>query len=87
MKEPEYALFKISTYLGKMSLSPRPKVARKILMRGPKSVILRALEEISLKSEHQSTDTLNIQIVARKYTGQKEETNSYRPHEKQHRRS
>ena len=58
---------------------PRPKITQEVIIKGSKEECMNKIEELSLLPQNQSTDIIEVELVAVKYDGQKTQTSqSYR---------
>ena len=58
---------------------PRPKLTQEVIITGSKEECMNKIEELSLLPQNQSTDLIEVELIAVKYDGQKSQTSqSYR---------
>ena len=74
-----YVALKRTKVIDDTVVLPRPKLTQEVLLKGSKEECLNKIEELSMKPENQSTDLIEVELVALRYTGQKTQTSqSYR---------
>jgi len=74
-----YVALKRTKVLDDNAMLPRPKITQEVLLQGSKEECLAKIEELSVLPVNQSTDQIEVELIAVRYTGQKTQTSqSYR---------
>ena len=69
-----YVALRKTRLLDDNSKLPRPKLTQDVLLIGTEEECLQKIDEIVLKPENISDDTVEVELVVVKYTGQKTHT-------------
>lgn len=74
-----YVALKRTKVIDESANLPRPKITQEVLLKGSKEECLNKIEELSMLPVNQSTDQIEVELIAVRYTGQKTQTSqSYR---------
>jgi hypothetical protein len=74
-----YVALKRTKVIDETASLPRPKITQEVLLKGSKEECLNKIEELSMLPVNQSTDQIEVELIAVRYIGQKTQTSqSYR---------